>query len=230
MWKVWLGFAEPGTTADVDDADDGLASLWDAAYGHGDTTRSWFEPEPVMSLRMLDAAGVASRSAVIDVGGGASRLADALLARGQEDVTVLDISGAALLVARERLGPDADRVRWITGNVVNWSPDRRYDAWHDRAVLHFLTDADSLVRYLAVLEAATRLGAAAVFGCFAPDGPASCSGLPVARRSAADLAALLGPAWAIVSADRESHPTPEGGVQPFTWAAFTRRPGPIANA
>jgi hypothetical protein len=189
-------------------------------------TRSWFEPEPVMSLRMLDAVGIASGSAVIDVGGGASRLADALLARGQEDVTVLDISGAALLAARERLGPDADRVHWITANVVGWSPDRCYDAWHDRAVLHFLTDEDSQTRYLGVLAAAARPGAAAVFGCFAPDGPASCSGLPVTRRSAADLAALLGPAWALVCADRELHPTPGGDVQPFTWAAFTRRQAP----
>jgi hypothetical protein len=145
-------------------------------------------------------------------------------------VTVLDISGAALLAARERLGPEADRVHWITADVAGWSPDRSYDAWHDRAVLHFLADGGSQARYLGALAAATRQGTAAVFGCFAPDGPPSCSGLPVVRRSAADLAALLGPAWALVAEDRELHPTPEGGVQPFTWAAFTRRPGDTCRA
>jgi trans-aconitate methyltransferase len=201
---------------------DGLAGHWDAAYAQGEATRSWFEAEPLMSLRMLDAAGVTASAAVIDVGGGTSRLADALLARGCRDVTVLDISRAALQLARDRLGPEAARVHWVTADIGTWTPGRRYDAWHDRAVLHFLTSEASQSRYLAALRAATRPGSAAVIGCFSPDGPAQCSGLPVARRSAAGLAALLGPEWTLTAEDRELHPVPGGGTQPFTWAAFTR--------
>jgi protein-L-isoaspartate O-methyltransferase len=58
------------------------ARHWDDAYAQGAGTRSWFQEEPAMSLRMLDAAGVSAGDSVLDVGGGASPLAIALLGRG----------------------------------------------------------------------------------------------------------------------------------------------------
>ncbi len=199
-----------------------LASHWDDAYAQGETTRSWFEAEPAMSLRMIDAAGVAPTASVVDIGGGTSRLVDVLLGRGHQDVTVLDLSATALEVARERLSSDASRVRWVNADIRAWAPGRVFDLWHDRAVLHFQTTADGQDSYRRVLAGASRPGTVAVFGCFAPDGPTHCSGLPVARRNAEDLAVFLGPGWTMVAEERESHPTPAGGAQPFTWAAFVR--------
>ena len=116
-----------------------LAGHWDDAYALGDASRSWFQPEPVLSLRMLDAADVTAASALIDVGGGASPLAAALLERGFGDLTVLDISAAGMEHARRRLGPRAGEVNWVTADVRTWVPTRRFAAWHDRAVFHFLT-------------------------------------------------------------------------------------------
>jgi trans-aconitate methyltransferase len=208
------------TAGDKGDRD--LAAHWDGTYAQGETTRSWFETEPVMSLRMLDVAGVTTSTNLVDVGGGTSRLVDELLARGHLDLTVLDISGTALRVARDRLGAAAGRVRWIISDIGAWLPSRRYGAWHDRAVLQFLTTEGDQARYLDTLHAATEPGSVAVIGCFAPDGPTHCSGLPVVRRSAADLSGLLGPEWGMVAEDREQHPTPSGATQWFTWAAFTR--------
>ena len=199
-----------------------LAGHWDDAYAQGDASRSWFQPEPVLSLRMLDAAGVTAASSLIDVGGGASPLAAALLERGFGDLTVLDISAPGMEYARRRLGPRAREVNWVTADIRTWVPPRRFAAWHDRAVFHFLTAAQDQQAYLRALAAATAAGAVSVFGCFAPDGPPRCSGLPVARYAPADLAALLGPDWTLIVQDHEAHVTPSGQTQPFTWTAHRR--------
>ena len=199
------------------------AAHWDAAYAQGDETLSWFEDHPGMSLRMLGSAGVRAADAVIDAGGGASPLTRALLDRGFGDLTVLDISAAGIRHARDRLGPRADQVHWLTADVLSWHPRRRYQAWHDRAVFHFLTTGEHRQQYLRTLDRATAPGAIAVFGCFAPDGPQQCSGLPVARYSAAQLARQIGAGWLVISQAREEHITPAGTIQPLTWVALRRQ-------
>ena len=199
------------------------AAHWDAAYARGDERLSWFEDHPGMSLRMLGSAGVRAADAVIDAGGGASPLTRALLDRGFGDLTVLDISAAGIRHARDRLGPRADQVHWLTADVLSWHPRRRYQAWHDRAVFHFLTTGEHRQQYLRTLDRATAPGAIAVFGCFAPDGPQQCSGLPVARYSAAQLARQIGAGWLVISQDREEHITPAGTIQPLTWVALRRQ-------
>jgi Methyltransferase domain len=200
-----------------------IASHWDDAYAQGETTRSWFEEQPDMSLRMLGSAGVSAADAVIDVGGGASSLAQALLDRGFRDITVLDVSVTGMQHARRHLGPRAEQVRWVTADFLTWQPGRRYRAWHDRAVFHFLTTARQRRNYMHTLSAATDPSAVAVFGCFAPDGPEQCSGLPVARYSPAQLADELGGEWRLISQDREEHITPAGLIQPFTWVALRKQ-------
>jgi trans-aconitate methyltransferase len=199
------------------------AAHWDDAYAHGDDTRSWFEEQPDMSLRMLDAAGVLAADALIDVGGGASPLTGALLDRGFRDLTVLDISAAGMQHARDRLGPRAGQVHWLTADVLRWHPQRHYQAWHDRAAYHFLTTNEHRQQYLHTLDTATAPDAIAVFGCLAPDGPDHCSGLPVARYSPAQLARQIGTNWLLISQDREEHITPAGTIQPFTWIVLRRQ-------
>jgi hypothetical protein len=199
------------------------AAHWDAAYAPGDDTRSWFENHPGMSLRMLGSAGVSAADAVIDVGGGASPLTGALLDRGFRDLTVLDISAAGMRHARDRLGSRADQVHWLTADVLSWHPQRHYQAWHDRAVYHFLTIDEHRQQYLRTLDTATAPGAIAVCGCFAPDGPRRCSGLPVARYGPAQLARQIGAKWLLIGQDREEHITPAGSIQPFTWVALRRQ-------
>ncbi|MGH3164227.1 MAG: class I SAM-dependent methyltransferase, partial [Streptosporangiaceae bacterium] len=146
-----------------------------------------------------------------------------LLDRGFGDLTVLDISAAGMQHARDRLGSRAGRVHWLTGDVLSWRPRRHYRAWHDRAVFHFLTLDEDRQQCLRTLDAATAPDTMAVFGCFAPDGPRSCSGLPVARYSPAQLARQAGPGWLLISQDREEHITPAGTIQPFTWITLRRQ-------
>jgi len=201
---------------------DGTAH-WDHAYAEGEEAASWFQAYPTESLKMLDAAGVSADDSVIDIGGGASRFVDALIGRGFRDVTVLDISSTGMRYAQRRLGAQAQRVQWITADLLVWQPPRRYRVWHDRAVFHFLTSQARQRQYLDVLDAATEPASVAVFGLFAPDGPQRCSGLPVARYSVTMLADRLGSGWELVCEDREEHTTPRGRTQPFTWAALRKQ-------
>src|SRR3954470_21092083 len=114
---------------------------WDAVYASkGEAEVSWFQDRPEPSLELLRLVGAGQASAIIDIGGGASRLVDHLVEQGFEDVTVLDLSGAALETAKARLGADADRVHWFVADATIWEPVKRYDIWHDRAAFHFLTD------------------------------------------------------------------------------------------
>jgi trans-aconitate methyltransferase len=194
---------------------------WDKAYTEKSENQvSWFQEVPVRSLAMIAAAS--PHGSVIDVGGGASRLVDALLEAGRADVTVLDISQAALDRTRARLGEKAKRADWICADITRWQPARQWEVWHDRAVFHFLTERPAQDAYIAALTAATRPGAAVILSTFAPDGPERCSGLPVQRYSAADLAVRLGIHFALTDQAAEHHVTPWDSIQSFTYAAFRR--------
>lgn len=179
---------------------------------------SWFQPEPQLSLELIAALGVDKSAAVIDVGGGASCLVDHLVGDGWRDVSVLDVSAAALIAARGRLPSDAP-VTWLHQDLLTWTPTRNYRLWHDRAVFHFLVDTAEQTAYLGVLHAAVEPGGAVILATFAPDGPERCSGLPVARYSTDDLATLIGDGFEVVESRREEHTTPSGTCQPFTWVA-----------
>jgi SAM-dependent methyltransferase len=190
---------------------------WDAAYAaRGTTGVSWFQPTATVSIRAIRRLGVSRDAAIIDVGGGASALVEALIDDGWRDVTVLDLSGVALDVLRARVGEHAP-VTTIHADLLRWEPPRRFDVWHDRAVFHFLVDEVDRSRYLDTLHRALRPGGFVVIGTFAPDGPQQCSGLPVARYGPDDLREMLGPGFAPVETEHEVHVTPAGVAQPFTW-------------
>jgi len=196
---------------------------WDHVFeGRGLTGVSWYERSPRISLAMIDLAGTGATEPVLDVGGGASPLPGALLARGLADVTVLDVSEVALRSSRSVLGNTSNRIRWIHADVLDWSAERTYGLWHDRALFHFLVDPVDRERYVATARSAVRPGGHVVVGTFAEDGPATCSGLPVARYDAEALADAFGGDFARVASRRDQHLTPRGAVQAFTWITLRR--------
>ncbi len=196
---------------------------WQNVYvSKRDNEVSWFEQTPAASLDLIGRAGATSASAVIDIGGGASRLVDALIEMGFRDVTVLDLSAAALDTARARLGDEASNVEWIVGDVTTWQPPRCYDIWHDRATFHFLIDAQDRAAYLSRLQQALKPGGHAIIATFALDGPERCSGLPVARYDAASLAQTLGEGFELVETMQQQHRTPWDSAQSFQFSLFRR--------
>ncbi len=196
---------------------------WEKVYttkGEGEV--SWFQETPALSLELIELVGARQNSAIIDIGGGASRLVDNLVSRGYEDVTVLDLSAAALASARSRIGDQADRVTWLTVDVTIWEPSRTFDVWHDRAAFHFLTEPNDQTAYVARLRRALRVGGHAIIATFAPDGPERCSGLPVSRYDANSLGAKLGDGFDLIDARGHDHTTPWGSLQKFQFSSFRR--------
>jgi SAM-dependent methyltransferase len=196
---------------------------WQKVYtSKGENEVSWFQESPAPSLELIERAGANPASEIIDIGGGASRLVDALIERGFSAVTVLDLSEAALATAKARLGARADQVRWVAGDVTIWDPRQSYDIWHDRAAFHFLTEARDRAAYLSRLRQAVRPGGHAIIATFALDGPERCSGLPVMRYDAASLGEALGEDFALVETRRHLHTTPWQSAQQFQFSIFRR--------
>jgi SAM-dependent methyltransferase len=199
------------------------AEHWEAVYARAPVTAlSWFQSDPAISLRLIERAAPATTSAILDVGCGASLLADHLVERGYRDLTLLDCAASALSTVRDRLGSLASTVRFVVGDVCDFEPERRYDCWHDRAVFHFLTDPVRQERYVGLAARAVARGGSLVLGSFAEDGPEQCSGLAVVRRSAEALEEQFAGSFALVEHEREDHVTPSGAVQHFTWVVLRR--------
>jgi SAM-dependent methyltransferase len=197
-------------------ARDVRARHWNAAYAaRAPEEASWYQAVPAVSLALIGVLGTPSDAAVIDVGGGAATLADHLLERGFSDVTVLDVSAAALEELRRR--PGASGTRLVHSDLLEWQPDRRYDVWHDRAVFHFLVSEEDRRAYEGVLTAALAPGGHVILATFAPDAPDVCSGLPVVRYSPDALFHFLGDGFEQVEARRERQTTPRGATHATTW-------------
>lgn len=185
---------------------------------------SWYQPVPTPSLELVHRCGLSPDDPVIDVGGGTSTLADHLLREGFTDVTVLDVSAAALAAARRRLGNRADSVRWIEADVTTFVAERKYRLWHDRALFHFLTDAVDRRRYLDALGTALAPGGHLVLAAFAVGGPQRCSGLEIVQYDGPKLLSELGDRFRLIEQRREDHQTPAGGRQDFAWFHCVRGP------
>ena len=196
---------------------------WENVYStKGENEVSWFQENPTPSLELIAQTGATHASAIIDIGGGASRLVDQLVEKGFEDVTVLELSGVALQAVKGRLGERAGRVHWVVADATIWEPAKQYDIWHDRAAFHFLTEEQDRAAYVARLTRGVKAGGQAIIGTFALDGPEKCSGLPVARYDSASLGRTLGPMFQLVRTIRHEHATPWGSQQAFQFSVFRR--------
>jgi SAM-dependent methyltransferase len=195
---------------------------WEGLYATRTSTEvSWYQARPARSLELIALAEPGPATATIDVGGGDSTLVDALLALHWGHVTVLDISGTALARARARLGARADEVTWIEADITGAAlPPQAFDVWHDRAVFHFLTEADDRRCYVGAVRHALRPGGLLVMATFAPTGPTRCSGLDVVRYAPETLLATFGDDFDLVARTTDVHVTPTGREQVFTYATM----------
>jgi len=196
---------------------------WENVYAtKGEKEVSWFQENPAPSLELTALTGLSEDAAIIDIGGGASRLVDVLLARKFRRLTVLDLSGAALAAARERLGGGGADVKWVVADVTKWEPTQIYDLWHDRAAFHFLTDRADQSAYVDRLKKAVKVMGYVIIGTFALDGPERCSGLPIVRYDATTLGKILGSDFTLIDTRRHDHATPWGAIQRFQFSTFRR--------
>jgi trans-aconitate methyltransferase len=204
----------------------GRAAHWDGRYTDvGAEQVSWFDPHLQQSLELIELAGASPTTSVVDAGGGASVLVDRLLDLGVADLTVVDVSAAALEESRRRVAgrPGAASVAWVVADLLGWEPGRTWDLWHDRAAFHFLTEPEQIASYVTLVERSVRPGGHLVVATFADDGPTSCSGLRVARYSTAALTDVFARGFEPVTRAHEDHLTPAGTTQSFSWVLLRRR-------
>jgi 2-polyprenyl-3-methyl-5-hydroxy-6-metoxy-1,4-benzoquinol methylase len=192
---------------------------WERLYHAKTPTKvSWYQPEARLSRDLIRRVAPDRDAPIIDVGGGASTLVDGLLDAGYEAVTVLDLAPSALALAQERLGPRAERVRWLAANVLDVQlRATTYAVWHDRAVFHFLTRPGDRARYVAQTRRAVRPGGHVIVASFALEGPTRCSGLDVVRYSPDTMHAEFGAGFTLLDSVQEDHHTPSGVTQAFVY-------------
>lgn len=199
-----------------------LKEHWENIYtNRAETEVSWFQPHAESSMALIRETELSPSASIIDVGGGASTLADDIVEVGYTDLTVLDLSGTALATAKQRLGDKAGRVTWREGDILREPfPANGWDLWHDRAVFHFLTDPADRLLYVRQLRHALKPNGWVIIASFAEDGPGKCSGLPVRRYSPGQLAAELGEGFTPERQLKEMHTTPAGRQQSFVYCLF----------
>ncbi len=198
------------------------STFWEGVHDSKDVDGvSWWQSVPELSLGLVDESGVGIEQPVIDVGAGWSTLIDHLVERGYRDLTAIDLSATALQTVRERIGEAGKDVVLEVADVLDFDPGRHYALWHDRAVFHFLTELDERDDYRASLERCVEPGAHVVVATFGPDGPETCSGLPIVRYTHEELVAEF-PGFRLLSTSGEEHVTPWGTTQQFTAVLLQR--------
>lgn len=183
---------------------------------------SWFQPTPETSLNFFKQFKVPTSAKVIDIGGGDSFLVDHLLDLGYQDISVLDISSAAIERAKKRLGDKAKQVKWIVADVATFKPTEKYDFWHDRAAFHFLTDEQEISNYLETAEQNINSTGVMVIGTFSEQGPKKCSGIEIKQYSEATMTDRLKKVFKKIKCITVDHKTPSGNIQNFVFCSFRK--------
>ncbi len=197
---------------------------WENIYSTKDLTEvSWYQPIPTTSLEYLENLAIQKDAAIIDVGGGDSLFVDYLLELGYSNITVLDISAAAIERAKKRLGELANKITWIVSDILDLKSDVHYDFWHDRAVFHFITKKEDIEKYKQRLYAHLSPLAKVLIGTFSLEGPLKCSGLDIKQYSIETLTTTFSPEFSLISSKYMNHSTPFDTLQNFVFCSFSKR-------
>jgi len=197
---------------------------WEKVYSTKSSNYvSWFQEHARLSLELIRKANLPLTASLIDVGGGASRLVDDLLKTGYEDITVLDLSAAALASTKNRLGGKGNKLHWLEANITDVTlSNHAYDLWHDRAVFHFLIKLQDRKAYSEAARHTIKPGGHMIVATFGEGGPAQCSGLPVMRYGVDSLNAEFKESFTLIESLKEEHRTPMGTTQNFIYCLFKK--------
>ena len=201
---------------------EGLQEHWEKVYTtKGRQDVSWTQLIPETSLRMIGRLMLPADAAVIDIGGGDSKLAACLIGQGYENISVLDISAAALERAKSDMGSQSANVKWFCADINHYVPHQRFALWHDRAAFHFLTEKSQIDNYISMVK--NCVTDYLIIATFSDIGPLRCSGLEVRRYDAGSLADLFAADFEMIESFAEDHQTPFGTFQNFTFCCFRRK-------
>jgi len=196
---------------------------WETIYDTKQLNKvSWYQPIPQPSLNYIKALDIPKNAEIIDIGGGDSFLVDFLLKEGYTNISVLDISEKAIERAKLRLGSKSDQVIWIVSDITEFKPTKKYDLWHDRAVLHFLTLEEEIQKYVKTLESSLSTEGKVIIGTFSENGPTKCSGIKIKQYSKEQLTQLFTNDFSLHKCENIDHETPFNTIQNFTFCHFQK--------
>jgi 2-polyprenyl-3-methyl-5-hydroxy-6-metoxy-1,4-benzoquinol methylase len=197
---------------------------WNTLYQNKKATEvSWFQEEPTISLALIAALDLEKSAAIIDVGAGDSLLVNFLLAQGYTNITVLDISEKAITKAQKRLGNQAHKVQWIVSDILDFTPKKKFEVWHDRAAFHFITSESDVTKYIECCNKSIAIDGIAIVATFSKTGPKKCSGIPIIQYSETELTSLFAPWFIKQSAQHHEHQTPFETSQDFIFCSFKKQ-------
>ncbi len=197
---------------------------WEHIYNTKELTEvSWYEPIPQTSLDIFENFEVPKIAKIIDVGGGDSFLVDCLLKNGYENITVLDISEAAIQRSQQRLGPLSNKVRWVVSDISAFTPKETYDFWHDRAAFHFLNTTTEIEKYIKTAHNSLSDKGLISIGTFSENGPEKCSGIAITPYSELSMTQRFSPLFSKMSCRKYTHNTPFNTQQEFTFCTFRKK-------
>ncbi|MBS4042339.1 MAG: class I SAM-dependent methyltransferase [Chitinophagaceae bacterium] len=196
---------------------------WEKIYNTKELNEvSWYQPVPTTSLEYIASCNLSKDASIIDIGGGDSFLVDALLNLGYTNISVLDISTAAIERAKKRLGKKSNLVKWIVTDITNFKPQEQFDCWHDRAAFHFLTSTTEINQYINIVSATVKSKGYLIIGTFSEDGPTKCSGIPIQQYSQENLEKIFSSQFNKIAAQIVDHQTPFNTIQNFVFSSFQR--------
>lgn len=198
-------------------------SHWENIYQTKELNEvSWYQPQPTTSLDFIKDANLSKGSKIIDIGGGDSYLVDHLIALNYTDISVLDISQAAIERAKKRLGKDSIKVKWIVADASNFEPEEKYDLWHDRAAFHFLTQENEIENYIETLNQYLQPNGFVIIGTFSEQGPTKCSGIEIKQYSELTISERFSKYFTKIKSLIVDHNTPFDTIQNFVFCSFKK--------
>lgn len=183
---------------------------------------SWYQPKPATSLNFLEELTIPKNAKIIDIGGGDSFLVDHLIDLGYSEITVLDISEAAIQKAKNRLGNKAEKVTWIVSDIVEFQPTEKYDIWHDCAAFHFLTNKEEREKYVLIADQSLNSKGILIVGTFSVNGPFKCSGIEITQYSEESMLNQFKSKFEKVNCFTIDHTTPFNTIQNFLFCSFKK--------
>ncbi|HEY5371190.1 MAG TPA: class I SAM-dependent methyltransferase [Hanamia sp.] len=197
---------------------------WETIYHtKAEDAVSWFQPYPKVSMEFIQLFNLPLSANIIDIGGGDSHFAEALIDKGYKNIWVLDISSTAIERAKQRLGNKASNVHWIVLDITEFNPPVQFDFWHDRAAFHFLTVKKKIDKYVSIAETAIKKNGFLVLGTFSESGPEKCNGLEVRRYTEASMSGRFEICFDRIKCIHKDHKTPFNTIQNFLFCSFKKK-------
>ena len=197
---------------------------WESIYSKKQMEEvSWYQAIPKVSLDLFKKFKIPKDARILDVGGGDGYLVDRLIDLGYKNISVLDISEKALEKAKMRLGAKASKVTWIVSDITQFETDYSFDAWHDRAVFHFLTSPADVRQYVDLVTRSLSKNGWLFMGTFSTEGPTKCSGLDIQQYSEKSLTDLFKSGFVKKECFLQKHSTPFDSLQEFLFCSFQKK-------